>query len=272
MPFPESPRIVFERNPLAQVICQLRFPTILKVAAQEPAEFQESIRQEYPSYRKDQGPGTAIPEELNKLLSSFGMSAPQLSVAHTFQSADERKVTGLTPDFVAVTDNHYQDWNEFSADIDRAKAAVERVYQPSYYTRVGLRYVNVIDREKLGVSDVPWPQLIQPQLLGMLGTTEIGDEVMQIKTDTLIEIPEVDDAYLRLKHGLETKDERELYRFDADFFVAERRGPADVQPILGRFNVITGNFFRWAITAALRQALRPVEAPGRTRRAGGARR
>jgi uncharacterized protein (TIGR04255 family) len=200
------------------------------------------------------------------------MSAPAESVAHTFESADGNRVIGLTPEFVAVTDNDYRDWRELSAEIERVKQAVERVYQPSFYARVGLRYVNVIDREELKISKTPWDELIREQLLGVLGTDEIGEQVSQIKTDSLIAIPEVPNAFLRLKHGLEKKDERERYRFDADFFVAERRGHDDVLQILGRFHELAGNFFRWAISPTLRQSLRPVAAAGQQRRAGGARR
>ena len=56
MPFPESERVVFRRNTLAEVICQLRFPPILEIAAKDPAAFQEQIRAEYPLYQRNQGP------------------------------------------------------------------------------------------------------------------------------------------------------------------------------------------------------------------------
>jgi uncharacterized protein (TIGR04255 family) len=45
MTFPEdSPRVIYGRNPLEQVICQIRFPTILKIDTELPAAFQEQIR------------------------------------------------------------------------------------------------------------------------------------------------------------------------------------------------------------------------------------
>ena len=39
--FPNSPRVIYERTPLRQVICQLRFRMILRVTAETPAVFQE---------------------------------------------------------------------------------------------------------------------------------------------------------------------------------------------------------------------------------------
>ena len=50
MPFPEVKRIIYKKNPLDKVICQLRFPTILKIEKEIPAEFQERIRKEFPNY------------------------------------------------------------------------------------------------------------------------------------------------------------------------------------------------------------------------------
>ena len=49
MPFPEAKRIIYRKNPLDQVICQLRFPPILKIDAEVPAKFQDRIRGDFPN-------------------------------------------------------------------------------------------------------------------------------------------------------------------------------------------------------------------------------
>ena len=46
--FSNQPRKFYRRSPLIEVICQLRFPDILKIEAHEPADFQDAIRQVYP--------------------------------------------------------------------------------------------------------------------------------------------------------------------------------------------------------------------------------
>ena len=66
MLFAEYQRFRYARPQLMEVICQLRFPTILAIGAQEPAAFQEAIRQDFPRYvaRQEQlppGSGPAIP-------------------------------------------------------------------------------------------------------------------------------------------------------------------------------------------------------------------
>ena len=50
MLFAPYERYQYARAPLVEVICQLRFPTILSIGSQEPAAFQEAIRREFPRY------------------------------------------------------------------------------------------------------------------------------------------------------------------------------------------------------------------------------
>ena len=50
--FSNQPRKFYRRSPLIEVICQLRFPDILKIEAHEPADFQDAIRSIYPQYAK----------------------------------------------------------------------------------------------------------------------------------------------------------------------------------------------------------------------------
>ena len=50
--FLDCDRCLYEKNQLVEVICQLRFPTILSISAKEPVEFQEAIRADYPQYAK----------------------------------------------------------------------------------------------------------------------------------------------------------------------------------------------------------------------------
>jgi uncharacterized protein (TIGR04255 family) len=50
--FPEAPRVIFRKKPSEEVICQLRFPTILRISAEPPATFQERIRLHYPTFQE----------------------------------------------------------------------------------------------------------------------------------------------------------------------------------------------------------------------------
>ncbi|MCX6020148.1 MAG: TIGR04255 family protein, partial [Chloroflexi bacterium] len=50
MLFPDSERVIYGRNPLVEVICQIRFPTILRISEGNLSDFQDKIRIEYPLY------------------------------------------------------------------------------------------------------------------------------------------------------------------------------------------------------------------------------
>ena len=42
--FSQEERCIYTNNQLMEVICQLRFPTILAVGAREPVDFQDAVR------------------------------------------------------------------------------------------------------------------------------------------------------------------------------------------------------------------------------------
>ena len=59
--FYHEPRCHYRRNPLGEVICQLRFPEILAISANPPVAFQEAIRDDYPQFlRKEENPAPKI--------------------------------------------------------------------------------------------------------------------------------------------------------------------------------------------------------------------
>lgn len=52
MLFSDHPRTHYRSAPAHEVICQLRFPTILTINNVEPADFQEAIREAFPQYAR----------------------------------------------------------------------------------------------------------------------------------------------------------------------------------------------------------------------------
>ena len=52
MPFPKSKRVQYRLSPIRTVVCQLRFPTILRVEALQPVDFQEEIRRAFPLFQE----------------------------------------------------------------------------------------------------------------------------------------------------------------------------------------------------------------------------
>ena len=54
MLFSDRSRTLYRNAPVHEVICQLRFPTILSINSAEPADFQETIRDAFPQYLRQQ--------------------------------------------------------------------------------------------------------------------------------------------------------------------------------------------------------------------------
>ncbi len=259
MTFPQSDRVIFHQNPLEEVICQLKFPTILEISAERPAKFQNKIRGDYPLYEADQ---PTFPKELEELVSGLPIPKSAEGVTYKFIAPDGSKVVSLGSEFVAFIDTKYVRWEKFLREINRAQEALEEIYKPAFYTRIGLRYRDIIDREKLGIANEPWESLLKPSLLGLLGAQDnVGRHVDQIKTEASIRIEEVPGARATIRHGIGRRinNNKEVYIIDIDLYTPERSISQDVSEILRRFNQLTGNFFRWAITSRLRDVLEPRE-------------
>ena len=101
MLFSNEDRVIYDRSPLHEVICQIRFPDILAIEAKEPADFQEAIRADFPRYllKKDQ-PAPKI--------TGFVDGAPQVDRPapvsnYHFVSADNMWKLNLTRNFIALS-------------------------------------------------------------------------------------------------------------------------------------------------------------------------
>lgn len=53
--FPHTPDVRLANSPLVEVVCQVRFPPILRINKEEPSDFQEAVRQRFPELAAEQG-------------------------------------------------------------------------------------------------------------------------------------------------------------------------------------------------------------------------
>jgi uncharacterized protein (TIGR04255 family) len=257
MPFPQSPRLVFEENTLTEVICQLRFPPVLTILTEPPSSFQESIRDSYPLYRR-QDPFSQLPENLSGVLSELPLQRPLNAITHTFETEDSHRSISLTSEFVAITERDYVEWDLMVKEIERAKAALEEIYRPSFYTRIGLRYRNIVRKGALNFKDRAWKDLLNPAFTGMLGADDIDEgDVSAIRSECVIDLTPGTPQQVRVLQGLEAESSGQTYLIDADYFTTERSGGDSVRNTLDEFNRQSGYLFRWAIRPTLRDALRP---------------
>lgn len=182
MLFSSAPRTHYEKTLAHEVICQLRFPTILTINNVEPADLQERIRADFPQYIRKQ---EALPPRLIN-----GKPEPQPPVTnYHFLSQDGRWKLNLTKDFIALSTLSYPGWEEFARMLDKPLAAFIQLYKPAYFQRVGLRYLNVASRQRLGLENSPWRDLFAPAYLGPLAEEDVAeDRVLNCGCDLQIKL------------------------------------------------------------------------------------
>lgn len=254
-PFPDSERVVYAKNPLELVICQLRFPTILKISSEPPAAFQDGLRGNYPLFREIPpiDIATGFPPELVSMLSKL-LPNPG-SKTYEFSTDDRNLQVTLTQDSLALSCKNYVRWEQFRESLQSALGHLLTIYQPSFFTRVGLRYRNVIARKHLDLEKASWNELLSPQLAGDFHSN-IASSIDGSSHQLVIKL-QGDVGKVTLQHGLGSKDSEICYIIDSDFYVNERTGAADAIRILDYFNRQAGRLFRWCIVDRLHKAMEP---------------
>ena len=253
--FSQEERCIYGRNMLLEVICQLRFPDILKIEAQEPYAFQDAIRGEYPQYAKkvEQLPPQPVGGKLQ----------PQGTVNnYQFISADGHWKVSLTKNFIALSTNAYTRWEEFAKRLDRILAAFIQAYQPAYFSRVGLRYINGFSRRALGLEGVPFRDLIQPAYLGLMAEDDVQEQSVQRVTQD-VEMALAGGCRLKLHCGPgmvkrgNVEDKEVRFILDNDVFM---NGKIELKHSAGALNTVhthADRIFRGAITDQLHDAMEP---------------
>ena len=170
--FSQEMRCLYRSNPLAEVICQLRFPEILTIGANVPVDFQEAIRDEYPRYSSRQ---ELSAPKLTGTPGNLQVQNQPATINYQFMSADGVWRVNLTSKFISLTCSRYTQWEDFAKKLDKPLAAFIKIYKPAYFERVGLRYLNFISRKNLSLEGVPFKDLIQPCWLGPLAEDDVTE-------------------------------------------------------------------------------------------------
>jgi uncharacterized protein (TIGR04255 family) len=269
MALPDSPRVIYHQNPLAEVIAQVRFPPILKIDTEPPAAFQEAIRKEYPEYADASPPSPFphnLPPQIMSLVKGFAPSRAG-GIRHQFAAEDKKWQVVLTRESLELKTTTYRRWEEFRTKLATLMEVLEREYRPAAYTRVGLRYVDVIRRSILGLKDAPWSELLDPGVAGELGAPELGD-VDSASRQIHSRLDDDDDnSFITMKSGIALADpdkgnpEKErCFLIDCDFHTHKRVETKNVLATLDTFNRLSGRLFRWCVRPRLRDALGPEPA------------
>ena len=257
MPFPPAQRVLYGKNPLNRVVCQLRFPRILRIGAETPVQFQDGIRYEYPLYESESEEDALVPNEVAQILTSLGIQQPVRDQGHRFATSDQGRILVLTEEFLALEEKNYTRWEVFEGHLRQVEEVLRGTYRPAFYSRVGLRYRDIVRRSALGLKGREWRELLNPAMVGELVDGAFSDQIQDRRCQTLIKLATA-DGLVRISHGLVRAEDEECYLIDADFFTQERRDTDGALADLSAFNRLARYLFRWAITDTLHRAMGPA--------------
>lgn len=267
MPFPKRKRVIYEKNPLKLVVCQLRFPVELQIEMGMVADFREQIRSRFPLAEEDTDESDlAIPDELAEQFPKELVDSLSLAVNRRFQfkTLDKLWTISLSRNFIALETSRYVKWEEFREYIQLALMALVESYKVQYFTRVGLRYVNVIDRSALDLQNREWHELLEDFIVGPLALQDDSIRVAEHQGIFLIDLDSPVDV-VRIRHGLiestSNADAPSVYVLDNDFFTRADT-LTEVDNVIGKVNGYNIQN-RWLFRSCIKQRLHTAMGPKR---------
>lgn len=261
-----SEHVIYERNPLAEVVCQVRYSSAPELGSEVAGDVREELlKQGYTEESTEQ----VLNFKLSPAVLPDQQLPPSITKIFHFATSDGAWRFTYCSDFMALTCSRYSGWSEFLPRMLNGIAPLIRKLPALSVTRLGLRYKDVIEREPLGLEGTPWPELIQPFLLGPLmpnaflegGYVDEGDLASFLSQAVL----QLEDCKLLLQSSLLSAEDgkRRAFLIDADFFNEnsfEEGFLSDELRLKSRLESLhtnAGALFRRGITEKLHVALQP---------------
>jgi uncharacterized protein (TIGR04255 family) len=268
MKITNSERVIYEHNPIAEVICQIRFDALSEGEVEKFAFLQKSLSDlGYVKYSQEKTYG------FQQQLDANGMPIPQAPVTlpqlliHRSMSSDGLFHVLYCADFISISCLKYSSWDDFFKRIFAAISAFAALNIKVNVNRVGLRYRDVIEREAIGLKGIPWQELIKPFLLGPFAQKALCDEFDEdVNIHSLMSQSQfrVDDSWLILQSALmsSVSSENKAFLIDSDFFYDQNIDPDLMSSFdklgftLNKLHSNAGALFRRCITEKLHNALK----------------
>jgi uncharacterized protein (TIGR04255 family) len=240
--FPDVGEVPLGRSPISEVICQIKFPLILRITRETPVDFQERIRDRFPEMEIER----RVNIELDKSDPTALETKPAIPIFR-FKSEDRRTVVSLSAGFYALSTRAYTHWADFQAMLRQVHQAAREVYDLPYASRVGLRYVNVL---KPGTTRAETMDALLDVLRPEL-TTLLQSRCWSMPEEMLSQLALVSDdgTRLTLRSGYQGDREGEgpSFLLDFDAYVERRTALDEVAALSNEFHDIIYRAFRWCI-------------------------
>ena len=255
----QGPRCHYRHHQLGEVICQLRFPEILSIAAEPPVKFQEEIRAEYPGFLRRQD---VPPPKVTGTPGRFALEDAPAITNYQFSTMDGAWRVNLTSTFISLTCTRYPGWEEMASRLDKILTVFIQIYKPGYFQRIGLRYLNFISRKQLGLDGVAFSELIMPCYLGPLAEEDVVEgTVTRCSVDAEIGLRGGCRAKIHAGPGIikrpGSEDKEVKFIFDQDLFMPGQIPLGLSAGALQTLHTHADMIFRGAVTEKLHEAMGP---------------
>lgn len=228
----------FERNPLSQVVCQLRFHPILKVV-DRVAEFQERIRGSFPEFIQQKMQVAAM--------TAVGSLELQQEQQFLFKKVNGASTLTLTTNALSLDERDHTSRDVFLGDIGLAIDALKETHSAVTPKRLGVRYINIIDVNQISADlgeAVDWSTVITEPFLQMPSGVASLEQTLFYSE---IRSPTQSNGEITLRYGLLSESGNPpKFRFDIDRYHVARFELANIPALLDEFVKDIYSLFRAA--------------------------
>jgi uncharacterized protein (TIGR04255 family) len=264
------PKISYGRNPIAEVVCQIRYSATTMIDYRPESRLSTELQKLGYVARTVEN---QISIGVNISGGIANKASQEENSVHHFKSDSNAYQASISNDFFAITSTKYEGWGDFRRRIDALYVLLTDLIPDLAPTRVGLRYRDIIDRSVLALESDSnqWHTLISPFLLGPLARPPI-------KTDESMGIDELDVAAFAMQSQIRLQDcwlilqsallkatddtNRTAFLVDSDFFTEfeeqkKQISSSELMVLLESLHGQAYGVFRNSITEKLHHALDP---------------
>jgi len=251
-------RVIYQRNPLVEVVAAVAFPPLLRLIQEPPKELQARVGREYPYTSYIEAPHLGLPDQHNE-----GKPQQQSPLrTTTFSSVDRAWTVSVSSTVLGLTCTKYSEWSQFRTRFSELLKVFHEIYNLTVTTRLGLRYKDVINKQQLGAVDHPWHDLIRPEVLATFEffTADL-DNNPPVAATLQLEIP---PGKVNVAFSTVTNTEKQIgFLIDTDCYSEETRefDLGGLMKSADDLHEYTSIVFQACITDFLHEQLEPLPSP-----------
>jgi uncharacterized protein (TIGR04255 family) len=260
-------RVHYRKNPLLEVICQVRFPRILSIDGEVPSVFQNRINTRFPILQTANEYQQQVSMNMTDDNPIPHITQTEKRPNYAFVSGDTKWKVNLTSTFLSLSTLQYCSWEEFYEKLTFVIDVFQELYPSPFYERVGLRYIDAFTRSKLNLHDgTDWKDLIHPFALGFLSNPDIKDDIKFFKCST--EFDTGNNVFARVNTSLgfintgdiqvQLPGQELSFIVDSDIFTF-RVNREELSSRFESLHKVSTNIMRSVITETLHTAMEPEE-------------